>query len=107
MLGCEPGVAAITREKGAADVTAWGAHRPDHGPHQDGDDDDLDQYKPGQEEKYGKDKRHGKKLVGPHKNFFFFQTTKPWAFTPYLVRYPSLSYLGQHDGKKVNMLQAD
>ena len=23
MLGCEPGVAAITREKGAADVTAW------------------------------------------------------------------------------------
>ena len=39
MLGCEPGVAAITREKGAADVTAWGAHRPDHRPHQDGDDD--------------------------------------------------------------------
>ena len=44
MLGCEPGVAAITREKGAADVTAWGAHRPDHRPHQDGDDDGSDQY---------------------------------------------------------------
>ena len=54
MLGCEPGVAAITREKGAADVTAWGAHRPDHRPHQDGDDDGLDQYKPGQEEKMGR-----------------------------------------------------
>ena len=42
MLGCEPGVAAITREKGAADVTAWGSHRPHHTPHQDGDDDGSD-----------------------------------------------------------------
>ena len=30
MLECEAGVVPITREKGAADVTAWCPHRHDH-----------------------------------------------------------------------------
>ena len=95
MLGCEPGVAAITREKGAADVTAWGAHRPDHRPHQDGDDDGSDQYRTtnqqlqtwaGGEEWEGSET--WKKLVGSHKNIFFLQKPKTQAFTHHPVRSP-------------------
>ena len=83
MLGCEPGVAAITREKGAADVTAWGAHRPDHRPHQDGDDDGSDQYKPGQEEKNGEDQNNRKSWLGLIRTFFL-PKNKTSGFHPFL-----------------------
>ena len=42
MPECESGAAPITREKGAADVTAWCPHRHDHIYHHDHICDDHD-----------------------------------------------------------------